>query len=210
VDFQWRRIAIGLVAVCAALTTSACAAGQHAMTAEEKPAVDGAGTTVGEIHLQAVAIARPDSSPSYPAGAAAGLMLVVVNTGQQTDTLTSVTTSAATGVSVFADADAASSLLNASTSPSSSASASASSTAAPAAFSPVDIAAGSSVAFGINPSDKVIALSGLTAPLFGGTSVRITFTFAKAGTTTLTVPVQITESPSPVIISGSPAESSVD
>jgi copper(I)-binding protein len=180
------------------------------MTAEEKPAVDGAGTTLGEIHLQAVAIARPDSSPSYPAGAAAGLMLVVVNTGQQTDTLTSVTTSAAKSVSVFADGDAAASLLNASASASVSASASASRPAAPASFSPVDIAPGSSVGFGINSSDKVLALTDLTAPLFGGGSVRITFTFAKAGTTTLTVPVQISESPTPVIISANPTESSVD
>jgi len=47
----------------------------------------------------------------------------------------------------------------------------------------------------------------LTKTLFTGTSVPITFTFAKAGVVTLTVPVQISDDTSPPGISIPPLSS---
>ena len=49
----------------------------------------------------------------------------------------------------------------------------------------------------------------LTDKLFPGTAVEITFRFAKAGSTTVRVPVQLTAEPNSAVLptpSGSPAE----
>ena len=97
-----RRIAIGLVAVCATLLTSACATGQQAATSHVVPAIDATSGTVGDLQLQAVAIKPPPDGPSYAAGAAAELQLVIVNTGHTADTLQKVSSPAASGSQVFA------------------------------------------------------------------------------------------------------------
>jgi copper(I)-binding protein len=87
-----------------------------------------------------------------------------------------------------------------STSASSSSSSSASSSASPSAtgsssaggFTAVALPAGLPTSFGINSSDKVLVLTGLTKSLSGGMTVPITFTFANAGSVTAPVPVQLT------------------
>ena len=200
------RIAIGLLAVCATLTTSACAAGRHASTAKESPAVDANAATIGRMELRGVAIAAP-SGVSYASGSTAELLFVVVNTGQQPDTLTSVTTQSAGGVSVAqaSGSASASGSESATTSPtgsaSGSASASASGSASAAAFTPVEIPAGERRSFGVGDTvDYHLTLSGLTQQLFGGSSIRVTFTFAKAGSATITVPVQLTVNTSGVVV----------
>ncbi|MDT4891522.1 MAG: hypothetical protein QOE97_557, partial [Pseudonocardiales bacterium] len=106
-----RRFAIGLVALCAALGTTSCAAGQHAMTANESPAIDAVSATVGTIDLRGIAI-TPPSGPSYPQGGSATLTLVIVNNGQQADRLTNVTTPAAASAAVYDSASAASAVLS--------------------------------------------------------------------------------------------------
>jgi copper(I)-binding protein len=102
-----RRIGIGLVAVCAMLLTSACAAGQQAQTAEVVPAVDATSGSIGDLQLADVAIKPPDG-PSYRSGDAAGLQFVVANNGHAADTLQSVSSPAASGYQVFATAAEAS------------------------------------------------------------------------------------------------------
>lgn len=92
------------IAVAAVLSTSACAAGQLAQTADEKPSIDGVNRTVGAIDLRAVSIQAPDTgTPAYVAGTAAKLQIVFVNTSNKSDTLTSITSSAVGGWAAFTD-----------------------------------------------------------------------------------------------------------
>lgn len=124
-----RSIAIGLVAVCATLLTSACAAGQHAQSANVVPAIDATSGSIGTILLRNVAIKPPPDGPSYAANAPAQLQFVIVNVGRGPDTLTGVTSPAASGFQVFAtqaEAQAAASPSAAPASPSDSSSASSS------------------------------------------------------------------------------------
>lgn len=161
-----RRVAVSLLA-CAALLTSACAAGQHAQTAEQTPAMDAAGGAIGTIQLHAVAIAAPPNGPSYSSGQDAVLDLVIVNTGTSDDTLTGISTSAASAVSTGGGS-----------------------------FSPITIPAGQSKPFGVQPDDQEIVLTGLTKTLFPSNQVPITFTFGSAGPVTITVPVALAAPPS--------------
>ena len=90
-------VAVGAV-LTTALSTAGCATGQHAATAEETPAIDGAIGTVGSIDLRGVGILAPDSgAASYPQGANAAMTLAIVNTSTKPDTLTSITSPAASG-----------------------------------------------------------------------------------------------------------------
>ena len=179
-----RRIAVSLLA-CAALLTSACAAGQHAQTAEQTPAMDAGGGAVGTIQLHAVAIAAPPNGPSYSSGQDAVLNLVIVNTGTSDDTLTGISTSAATAVTSVSAAEAATLLGG---QPSGVVSA--------VTFNPVTIPAGQSKPFGVQPDDQEIVLTGLTKTLFPSNQVPITFTFGSAGPVTITVPVALAAPPS--------------
>jgi copper(I)-binding protein len=206
-----RRVVVSALVICAALITTACAAGKHAQTAEESPAIDGVGAGVGSILLREVSIGSPPNGTSYSVGDAAALRIVIVNNGQQPDQLTSVTTPAASGAAVFNSAQAAAGLLGATPSgsvgPSSasvgpptttpSGSAASSPSGSSGAFPPVDAPAGGRVSFGINGTDQVIALTGLTSALYPAAAIQITFTFATAGSVTVTVPVQLTASTSP-------------
>jgi copper(I)-binding protein len=219
-----RRMGIGLVAICAALLTSACATGQRAATANVVAAVDAASATVGDLQLHDVAIKPPADGPSYASGDAAELQLVIVNTGHATDTLQSVSSPVLSSYQVFATADEASAAAapsvpatpsdstsasgsasgtptdtasgtptdSTSASGSTSASASASSSA-PRLPTPVSlqVPAGQALSLSVNDTAAVLLIR-LNKSLFPGTSVQMTFTFANAGSVTLTVPVQIT------------------
>lgn len=254
-----RRFGIGLVAVLAAVLTSACATGQHAQTADEQPAIDATSGAVGSLQLHNVAIKTP-TGPAYQAGDAAELQLIVANTGRDTDTLQSVSTPTSSGFQAFASSADASAELSPSESGSASGSSSApgsdsttrgstsdgsaptsgsktsrsasggsrssgttssraasrgtasrgstssgaassraatsgstSSGSPPAGQVPaLDVPAGQALSLGVNGTDHVIVLR-LTKTLFPGTALPITFTFAKAGAVTLTVPVQISD-----------------
>ena len=197
-----RRIGVGLVGVLATLLSSACATGQQAQTAHEVPAIDATSGSVGSIQLHEVAI-KPPSGPAYAAGDSAELQLVVVNTGHVADTLQSVSTPAASVSQAFASpADA-----SAAASPHAGPSASASSSAAPLSAPSLAIAGGQALSLGVTGTDAVLLLLALTKTLFTGTTVPITFTFAKAGPVTLTVPVQISDNASPPGISIPPLSS---
>jgi len=198
-----RRIGIGLLAVCAALLTSACAAGQQAQTGEIVPAVDATSGAIGDLRLHDVAIHSPDG-PSYQAGDAAELQLVIVNVGHVADTLTNISSPAASGYQVFATTAEASAAVSpsASSSPSDTASGSSSasgsgsasgssSAAAPSPPTSLQVPPDEALRLSIT-TDTAVLLVKLTKVLFPGTTVPITFTFAGAGSVTLTVPVQIT------------------
>ena len=171
-----------LVALGATVLTAACAAGQQAQTSVEKPTLDGTQGQVGNIQLEGVVL-HPPTGTSYSSGASVPLSVYIVNSGQTSDKLTDVSSPAFSGWSVTSAAF----------------SSSRTGKSAPA------IRPGSAVGFGMRNltptgggSPRSIVLSGLSdknAPLFPGNSVRVTFTFAKAGQTTLTVPVALSEQP---------------
>ena len=209
-----RRIGVGLAVVLTVLLTGACAQGKQAQTAHESPAIDGVNSDLGPIALRNASIAPPSGSPSYAAGSAAELSLVIVNSGNADDNLISITTAAAASVSQFASASDAAPALSAtevaSQSPAQSPSPSESSSAptASAVAFPVAIPAGQRVSFGIADTDKVLVISGLLNQLYPATQIPITFTFQNAGTLTVMVPVRLsTPTSSPLVIpsvSGAP------
>jgi hypothetical protein len=187
------RIGAG-IAIAALLLTSACATGQHAATAEVVPAIDGTSATVGSLKLEGVAIQAPTGS-AYAAGSKAELSVVIVNSGHTADTLNNVTSPAYTSWGVVSTADAS----------------------AGSGVTSAEIGPGSALSLGLKNLDtgtgesaKTLVLSGLTkkdSPLFPGSSVKITFTFAQAGSATVTVPVQLSSSPNQASVpapSGSP------
>lgn len=173
---------IGL-AVAATLLMSACAAGQQAQTAEQSATLDGVNKSVGDIALRGLALAAPVGSAYYRPGSDAELKLVIVNTGSQPDTLTSITSTAVTGWGSFPSSAQAKAVQ--------------SSTAAkaPQGSQAVDIAAGARTSFGVPETKSVLLLLKTIGKLYPGSSIDATFTFARAGSVTVTVPIQLSATP---------------
>lgn len=157
------RAGLGIAAIGAALLTSACGAGQHAMTAEEVPAIDGQNAAVGHVALRAIAIAAPTNG-SVSVGDTAQLTFVVVNDGPSDDQLVRVSSTAfssATQTSI---------------------------TVQPG--SPVQVGMGdgnTNVALNGLTQDG----AGDDNGLFPGESVPVTFSFKNAGSVTAQVPVAL-------------------
>jgi copper(I)-binding protein len=207
-----RRMGIAVVAVSATLLTASCAAGQHAATANETPAIDGTSGQIGSIHLAAVALKAPAVSCYLP-GADAALTLIIVNAGNADDTLANVSSPRfkSTLVAATADDAAAYTQANAGTGscaavPSGSTSSStvvvAPSQPLPSPAGPQNIAAGESLQLGLTDTGTdtstkpVVVLTGLTGgALYPGESIPVTFSFTNAGDVTLTVPVQLSVAP---------------
>lgn len=177
-----------LAAVGATVLTAACAAGQHAQTAEEKPSLDGTQGSVGSMLLNGVALHAP-SGTNYSAGDDVALTVYITNNGSASDSLTDVSSPAfSSGWAVVPTKQLSSGAPAGGSSP-----------------SPQTIAAGSAVGYGLenltpgagSTSKNAIVLLHLAKPpkLYPGMSVPITFTFAKAGKATLTVPVELTDKP---------------
>lgn len=185
-----RAFRVALVAVGAAIVTAACAAGQDAITSEERPSVDGTERTVGSLSLDGVALWAPNGAQSYPAGASVPLTVSIANDGTSTDSLTGISSPSFTGWTIVPSAQVPSPT----------------STAAPGGAAatppPQPIQPGAAVRFGFKDltpsgtgSPRTILLKGLRAALHPAASVQLTFTFANAGSTTLSVPVQLLQTP---------------
>jgi hypothetical protein len=102
-----RTLGIGL-AVVAALLTSACAAGQHAHTAEEQSTTNGVSGDLGSLHIRGLVIEAP-LGPSYGSGDNAMVKMVIVNVGETDDQLKNISSPAFADWGAFnstADADA--------------------------------------------------------------------------------------------------------
>ncbi|MBE7189326.1 hypothetical protein [Jatrophihabitans endophyticus] len=204
-------------ALAAVLVTSGCAAGRDAQTQNQVPSQDGTNANAGSMALRGIALTAPTSGAAWSAGSTIPMRLVLVNNGTSTDRLTNIVTSAARGWAGYrsaAQASAAASAQTASTTPgtsgasastspgapsSSASSSSASSSSAPATSSSttgaetaISIPAGQRVSFGVPDSQRVLALLSSLGHLYAGTTVKVTFTFAKAGSVTAAVPVQTT------------------
>jgi len=181
-----RRVRLGLVLTSAALITSACAAGKDSQTSEENPTMDGSNAEVGKIDLRGIAIATP-TAEHYFKGNDAMLVGVIANAGDDDDTLTGISTTAAASWGEFDTAKDAQSVIAVDQTGSA-----ATATSVPQPKTSVPITAGARLQFvGQSLDTGAIVLKGLTQDLYPAAEVRVTFTFAKAGTVTMWVPVQI-------------------
>jgi copper(I)-binding protein len=118
-----RTVGIG-IAVAAALLTSACAAGQQAQTAYEKPTLDGVNADIGSIHIRGMVIDPPVSSAHYSSGDNTTVKVIFVNTGDKPDALVSINSPAISDWGTFKSLGVAEPVLNPATSQSTTAPAS--------------------------------------------------------------------------------------
>ena len=93
-----RSVLAGLVVV-GGLVLAGCGAGQISQTAQQQPTVDGQQAQVGPIAIRYAALEYPTSGV-YEKGSDARLRMVVVNTGDTADTLTSVRSNVAEDVTI--------------------------------------------------------------------------------------------------------------
>lgn len=186
-----RRLGIAAAVVAAAISLTSCAVGQHAATAIDRPAIAGTGGTVGAIALQNVSIQAPSiagrttGTKFYASGDDAPMSLTIVNTGHTADTLTSVTSAGFSSWAVVDTTSLGQPITAGATSE---------------ALEPNEsLALGiGDLGVGSGSSTSTLVLRGLTAAtksLYPGTTIDVTFTFAKAGSITLHVPVNLSKSP---------------
>lgn len=219
-----RRVGLG-VAVAAALVTAGCAAGQQASTANEQPTLDGVDGSVGPINLRGLQVETPTGNlVAYPVGSDVAIRLVIVNNGQQTDRLVSITSPAISDWGAFASTAAAGQVVaadSATPTPTHSPKATPTSTPThsptptPTPGSPsapktkttspatpttkslptpsrsVSISPGSRRGWGTPESTGELLLINTTQVLHPGTTIRLTFTFERAGSVTLAAPVAL-------------------
>jgi copper(I)-binding protein len=190
-----------VVTVATALLTSACAAGQHAQTADEKPSLDSANASVGSIDLRGMAIEAPSGSTLYyPVGADMQLKIVIVNNAQTDDQLTSITSPAIRGWGAYettADADAVLAAHAASSAP---ATGTPTSAPIPSAQKNVTIVGNGRVGYATPEAKGALLLLGATKSIYSATSIPLTFTFANAGQVTVQVPVTLNSMPSSSVV----------
>ena len=93
-----RSVLAGLVVV-GGLALAGCGAGQIAQTAQQRPTVDGQEAQVGPIAIRYAALEYPTSGV-YEQGSDARLRMVIVNTGDSADVLTSVRSDVAGDVTI--------------------------------------------------------------------------------------------------------------
>lgn len=180
----------GLVTAAAVLAVvplaGGCAAGFAAQTLHERPVIDGVDTVVGKIHLDAVAV-RPPTGGVYPPGSTVDVYAVLINTGATTDTLLSVSSPVAASAEIVPGPR-----VSATATPGVKPRAT---PTAPAPSSvPIVVLGGQLVR--LFPGKTHIVLHGLTETRMPGQFIPVTFTFARAGSVQVRVPVQLTSAAS--------------
>lgn len=159
--------AAGAVALTGMLALSGCGTGQLAQTANQTSAVNGISSQVGQIAIRDARVAYPPRSADgnvYPAGGAAPLEVTLLNTASVPDRLIGVRSPAASAVRVGGD---------------------------PTMPQNVPLVAQVAAEGGVQPGNRplTIELGGLTAPIRPGLSTTVTFSFERAGSVTLQVPI---------------------
>jgi copper(I)-binding protein len=171
---------------------SACSAGQVTQTATQERDKTGAMAQAGDITVRQAQLAYPNGG-SYERGDDAELLVAIVNSGEEPDTLVGISGDGFSGVEFSGSAGS-----SAASSPSSPASSSA---AAPSSSSPTGSATGTnsgsnegieippdSTVF-VNGEDVSVTLTGLDQSLTTGQYIEVTLTFEKAGDVTIPVTV---------------------
>ncbi|MCU1672074.1 MAG: hypothetical protein JWN77_187 [Frankiales bacterium] len=160
-----RRLA-PVLALCLPLALTACGSPRSPHTYEERPTVDAAQASVGDLQLRNVTIAPPEAGEEeLTVGGEATATMAVVNVGEGSDRLTGVSTPAATSVELL-DADGN-------------------------VVPKIDIPGLGS----LGASDFSLDLRGLTRAIRPGEHVEMTFTFVRGGRKTVLVPVGTYRSP---------------
>lgn len=218
-----RAAAIGVLLI-APVTLSACSAGQVNQTSAQNRDKGGATVRVGNITLRGVELAFPRGG-SYPPGSDAVLNAAIVNGGAANDTLVSITGDGFTGVDVTgtgAQATFATGSATAATGTGTAATGteSATATSGAATGTATDTGAATTTATAVPlpseaPSNSVgikipgnsviylgqnaphVTLTGLTQSLNAAQSLRLTFTFQRAGAVTVEAIVAYPSSPVP-------------
>lgn len=160
------RASVIVCALSAVLTLAACSAGQVSQVAQQESAVNGTKGGVGGIALRDVRIQAEQTTDRLTPGTTVDLLLVVANDSVDTDDTLLGISSDVGAVALAGDtAVAASSRL----------------TIAPAGEAAELDAAGG------QPTAEATVL--LAKPISNGLTYDFTFNFAKAGQTTLSVPI---------------------
>ena len=163
-----RRFTTVLAAGLLPLALTACGAGRSPETYQERPTVDAANASMGDLEVRNAHVQPPTGDAAeLAAGEDATLTMSVVNVGEAPDRLTSVSSDAATSVQ----------LVDGSGDP----------------IDRLDVPGLGAV----GEQDFAIRLGGLTQALRPGQHVDVTVTFVRAGRKTLTVPVAVYTSPAP-------------
>jgi copper(I)-binding protein len=187
-----RSTLVGIAAALAlsALALSGCAAGQITQTDAQVAAVNGASGDLGPIALRDAVLAYPGGDVfGYAPGDEAPLLVTIVNSGDQTDELVSVSTPAGEvvvgGMTTIPGGFVVSSLELA---------------RAPGPPSAVADAADPPLGSG----ELRIVLTDLTGPIRPGLPTFVTFGFRDAGEVTLRVPIDAPAETRPQPAEGSP------
>lgn len=172
-------------AVIAVTALAACQTEDPRAIPGDQPApfqesVMGANAEVGEILLRSVHVEAPPN-PSYQAGDDATVWFTVFNEGKRQDTLTSLSSTAARSVEIRWDKDCDGQAQTVSALP------------VQSEFPGLDKASG-----GVPPFDSYYGrLVDFRQQVLAGTTVPVTFTFAKAGQVTVDAQVQPSTAPRP-------------
>lgn len=188
------RIALLVAVAAAASFVSACSAGQIAQTARDVASIEGADATRGGVAIRDAKVATPPGG-SYARGSDAPMYASIATDDKTSDTLVGVKTDATASVTLAAAPGAGST----SPSPTASGSASASAPAAPSAApsAPIDVRLAAATLTAFKHGGTYLQLRGLTRNLTPGTTIKVTFTFARVGDVTFDVPVATPSSPGP-------------
>ena len=166
-------VALAACGLAAAATLSGCSAGQVAQTASQQAAINGTAATVGDITLRNVHLRAPQTSDYVRPGGEVELLFVASNESPDSaDKLTSITSDFGT-VSLSGD------------------------TSLPAQDVLVVGEPDGQVAAleQAEKADAAKAVVDLNKPITNGLTYDFTFTFEKAGKTTVPVPISAGEAP---------------
>jgi copper(I)-binding protein len=164
------------------LALSACSAGQVTQTATQERDKTGAMAQVGNITIRAAELEHPRSG-AYEAGDDAELRMVIVNSGQEPDTLVGVDGEGFGGVEIQGAGTGTSA------SPATGAASGTSTPASPASGGADEIEIPADTTVFIGGDAATITLTDLDQPLTVGQYQELTLTFENAGEVTLPVGV---------------------
>lgn len=187
------RLAPAVLGLGAVVALSGCATGQQAETSEQTAAIFGANGDAKHMAIRNATLTFPDGEPHYPKGSTAPVDVVLINEAKQQDRLVKVSSSYAAsaeisgksvipgGTRLYSDG------VRAGQSPDQPAAALAEG-AGPADPKPVGP---------VQRPQVDISLVGLTQDIRPGVTIPVTFTFARAGSTTVYVPIGPSGEPRP-------------